>query len=397
MPETPAYRTPIDDVVVHDSGWLPLDDVHEVTALPLWELGEDPLFARLSYDEASFVAARLGGRLLTMAEVWAVWRRGVQLNPVTLWTKPTDTLYMRGFDFCERHDRRVWEQLDAIGWNGQRLVANAGKDWIHGASAGKARNGGWILAEGRAIQPGGPGSEHHGRDYTDYSQLTRVIRPIGTRPEARDVGWFGERIAGHVIGAARELGLAIQGAAVPSVALLALEIAEREAKTVREATGRNDGPVSKYFAETVRDTLGTPDDWSDDKRTGWASGWEWCAASASWCTWEAYEELLAQGYSPPMPPYARRIAVHELVSDARRRGHFHEKGSPGRPRKGDLGIYGRGGGDPTKGGIGHVGRFKTEVDGFGEYVSLDGNAGIAWGEKTRSIHDADFRGWISHE
>ena len=35
--------------------------------------------------------------------------------------------------WSERHDRKVWEQLDEMGWNGTELVFGVGKHWISGA------------------------------------------------------------------------------------------------------------------------------------------------------------------------------------------------------------------------------------------------------------------------
>lgn len=361
MTESPAYRTPIEDAAVSVHGFLPLDDAHEVTALPLLDANGDGVrFARLGYDEASSVASRLGGRLLTMAEVWAVWRRGVQLNPVTLWTKPTDTLHMRGLDFCKRHDDRVWTQLETIGWCGQRLVANAGKDWIHGASTGRARNGGWILAEGRAIQPGGPGSEHHGRNYTDYSQLTRVIRPIGTvdtdeaveptlRPWRDPTRTLGERAM--------------------TWTLAQMDLPEAE----EQPHGSNAGPyVANLLAPCVR----------NGKRLGLKAGNYCCAGSSA-----AMAAALLPGETAP---HEYRAGVVEAVADAGERfvpakavlyGSYE-------PQYGDELIWDRSvPGRPETSWWRHINRLER-LDGQTAHC-LDFNAGTnrCVTRTTRSLHD----------
>jgi peptidoglycan hydrolase-like protein with peptidoglycan-binding domain len=170
---TDVYRTPPADAVLHPSGWARVGDV-EVTCLPMLD-ALTGLFARLSYAELEAVAVRHGARLVTMDTLLDVWHAGLRLSPVTLVARQDDTRHMRGRAFCERHDVAVREQLARAGWTAGP-VANVGKQWIRGASPGKARNGGWFGANGVAIQPGGPGSEHHDRDYTDYSQLATLER-----------------------------------------------------------------------------------------------------------------------------------------------------------------------------------------------------------------------------
>jgi peptidoglycan hydrolase-like protein with peptidoglycan-binding domain len=168
------YRTDPADAVLHPSGWSRCGDV-DVLALPMVDRSTG-LFARLSYADLELVAVREGGRLVSMDTLLDVWEVGLRLEPVTLVASQADTRHMQSKAFCERHDRTVMEQLAAMQWNGQQPVANAGKQWIRGASPGKARNGGWFV-RGKAIQPGGPGSEHHDRaNYTDYSQLALLER-----------------------------------------------------------------------------------------------------------------------------------------------------------------------------------------------------------------------------
>lgn len=172
-PAPGVYRTPLSQVAPA-SRFAPLPSGGFVVSEPVRDAATG-LYARLSYSDAEALAAQYGGRLLTMPQVFEIWRIGVRLKPCTLVHKQEDFARMMGEDFARRHDECVRAQLG--GWDGSKPLANAGKDWILGASAGKARNGGWVLSEGKAIQPGGHGSEHHDRNYTDYSQLTRFWVP----------------------------------------------------------------------------------------------------------------------------------------------------------------------------------------------------------------------------
>lgn len=191
------FRSKLEDVYVHESGWWRASPILRVIKLPLLDRANKlpdgrPMFARLTTEEQEeFGRAKLGGaKLLKMDHVWLVWREGVRLDPVTLVRTAADTARMRGRDFCEAHDRRVWDQLERIGWDGTKPVANVGKDSIRRPpeavrrNPDAMRNGGWITVgpdgvagtfDDVAIQGGGDGSEHHNRRYTDYSQLSRYV------------------------------------------------------------------------------------------------------------------------------------------------------------------------------------------------------------------------------
>lgn len=252
---------------------------------------------------------------------------------------------------------------------------------------------------------GGVGGGFQRRAYdvrqSDHDEHVAALREWGPllvaeaceRIRYRSRPWWGARLARYIVEAVDNLGQAVNDAARLPLGVRALELSRIEARTVKEATGKNDGPVSKYFAKTVRDTKGTPADWTDDARTGWAPGWEWCAASATECGWMAFEQ---DGKVGAPPPHARRISVREIVEDARTVGAWRTLGHGELPKLGDLAIFGRGGGDPTKGGIGHVGRVETEADAAGRYRSLDGNAGTAWGLRDRTLGDADLKGWVAY-
>lgn len=184
---TDVFRTPVDCAIVHSSGWTRVGVV-EVVTIPLIDsrpfIGQPWItFARLSSDELEEVARREGARLPTMATLKACWDVGLRLKPVQLVGTTGDhaktaleTQAMMGKGFCDIHDRRVWEQLAAARWEGERVVANVGKHWVRPHSPGKGRNGGWFNAAGVPVQPGGPGSEWHESSYVDYSQTSVLER-----------------------------------------------------------------------------------------------------------------------------------------------------------------------------------------------------------------------------
>jgi hypothetical protein len=147
----------------------------------------------------------------------------------------------------------------------------------------------------------------------------------------------------------------------------ALEVALRElAAAVREEPpGSNDGPrVREYLAPTG--LRGVP----------------WCAAFASWCDREA------AGVSGPL---GYQASVAGLWRAAVAKGMAHT--SLSEPERGDLVIFGRSGGDPRRGGTGHVGR--VESWDATTVTSIDGNAaGDRVARVTRSR--SEVLGWVSY-
>lgn len=176
-----VFRTPVEHAIPHTSGWIRVGDV-EVLAIPLIDArpfaGQPWItFARLSSRDLEAVADREGARLTTMATLKECWSVGLRLKPVQLVHDLDDTKYMRGKGFCDVHDRQVWEQLAAAGWDGERVVANIGKNWLRNhKKPGFGRNGGWFDEHGVPVQPGGDGSEAHEDTYSDYSQIGTLER-----------------------------------------------------------------------------------------------------------------------------------------------------------------------------------------------------------------------------
>lgn len=170
------------------AGWYALPSGIEVMREPMTD-EPSGLYSRLDYDEAEALAHSMGARLISMATLAEIWRHGCRIQPVQLITGRTEseilakTRKMRGREFCETHDSLSRTYLKAAGWDrddpASKPVSGLGKHWIRGASKSKARNGGWPNAAGVFVQPGGPGSEHHDRHYTDYSQLAQFERVAG--------------------------------------------------------------------------------------------------------------------------------------------------------------------------------------------------------------------------
>lgn len=124
----------------------------------------------------------------------------------------------------------------------------------------------------------------------------------------------------------------------------ALEVA-RSQVGVQERTGTNDGPqIARYFEGCTRIVNGK------EVPTGWQEGWDWCAAFASWCGYAAADPGSA-------PPHGKRIAVWELIRDAKALNRWQEAEEWGSgPRPGDLVCWKRGGDPRKQGEPGHVSR-----------------------------------------
>ena len=110
-----------------------------------------------------------------------------------------------------------------------------------------------------------------------------------------------------------------------------------------------------------------------------------------WCAKARSSALLACLRVGERPPHGLRIAVSELVTDARLAGTWKRRGSGYAPQPGDAAILGRADGDPTAGGSGHV-RTVIMVDGD-RYVGIGGNENDEFGIAWHPIGDA--LGWIA--
>jgi hypothetical protein len=100
----------------------------------------------------------------------------------------------------------------------------------------------------------------------------------------------------------------------------------------------------------------------------------------AWCAAVQSAALLGALLPGETPPHGLRVSVRELVEDARGTGALRLPGSGYDPRPGDLAIMGRAGGDPLRGGQGHVHRV-VQLDGA-RYLAVGGNEAdsiqVAW-------------------
>jgi hypothetical protein len=94
-----------------------------------------------------------------------------------------------------------------------------------------------------------------------------------------------------------------------------------------------------------------------------------------------------------LAPHGYRISVRELVEDARALGTWRPLGAY-TPKPGDLAISARDGGDPTRGGTGHVERVESlHAD---HVVTIGGNELNTWLRSPLKLDDPALRGWICY-
>lgn len=177
MPTTPvpdtAYVTKPDDAELHPKGGLVEALGKRWTALPLIDT-RTGLFARLTWEGTQQAFERLGLRFIAPSEWQELYKsgEGILLKPCTLVRTSADQYRMRSIEFARKHDDCVWEQLNALSYDGTRVVISAGKDW----SPTRGNNYGWLQApSGKPIQPDAGAHAAEWRIYTDYSQLAKGI------------------------------------------------------------------------------------------------------------------------------------------------------------------------------------------------------------------------------
>lgn len=172
--------------------------------------------------------------------------------------------------------------------------------------------------------------------------------------------------------------------------LRALEAArEHLALGIRETPGPASTPQVSAYLEPCRrggspvagilDPSGDPLGLRDDSVA-------WCAAFASWCV-----AVSDPGLDPEEVAHGYRAAVAELVADAKARGKW--RGPTERPEFGWLAIWTRAGGDPVRGGTGHVGR--VSWIGGATFQCIEGNTSDRVAEVTHTFADDTLRGWIA--
>lgn len=347
------HLTRPEDVIVHSSGWARVTPDFEVPCIPGIDACCDlpdgrPMFARVSHETEEICNRRFGAELITMNVARAAWEIGVRLKPVQLVRTQEDTHHMMGRAFCETHDTRVWNQLDAIDWDEATPVGNIGKFWLKPTSS-NARNGGWFDPHGVPVQPGGPGSEHHGRRYTDYSQLYYPMRFVGSG-SIRDA----IRRAGQTFSALFRMFTApasVTATSSPTTFGEALLAAARADLGVREQGGHNRGPEVDAWLRAL-----------DVTPPG-----NWCAAAvAKWLR----DASAATGMTSPIPgsPGAK-ATMAQLQTVGRWHGRDTMRAAA---RSGSIVVWHRG--DPAS-WTGHIGIVET-VNEQG-MATIEGNSGPA--------------------
>lgn len=370
------YRTPVDAAEVHPAGWERLPSGAWVTRLPLLdaELGGAAL-AHLTYRDALHAAELHGARLPTRAEVYeATHVAALVLRPVTLSHGPE----MVTREHAELHDRMVAEQLATRRWDGRSLVAGAGKHWVAGASPGRARIAGWWTGT-HFIQGGF--SDVHLDTHHDYATTTVLARDTEPAVDDDTTTPIPDTDPSQVL-PARPLGER------------ALDVArEMLLQGIREVPGPGSSAQVSAFLYPAR-RGGTPVAGILDA-TGARLGLvddatAWCAAFASYCLALAIDGTDERDRAAC--PHGYRVAVAELVQDARARGTWRPSGY--RPAPGDLAIWRRAGGDPTRGGTGHVARVLS-ADALG-FRCIGGNEQDAVRESAHTWGEPSLVGWVAY-
>jgi hypothetical protein len=384
-----AHRTQPASAAI-DSGWTTLDGLGvDVIRTPLVDTAttsRGAAYARLTYRDALAWCAEndymlLGADHLEQCRAQAQ----ITLRPATL----PPTAAMGSLAWSIEHDRIVAGELARHGYDGSGIVLGIGKHWVAGAPAGRSHLMGWwvpnVAAYGSTrtgpgwVQPrpavGSRGA--HTDDHVDYSSTTLVVRPTVALHGLLDVAALTQALA-----LVRGMFLGSEPTVEPGRAIVAVAAGYAE-RGLREATGRNDGAaIAELFRGCTRNVGGR------ELPTGWASGWDWCAAFASWCVHVALGLPVGA-----VVPVGRRIAVRELVEDARACGRL-ETSRAYRPRPGDLWIGARAGGDPLLGGTGHVRVFAEHVD-ASTYRGIGGNEGNRVRDAVHRYDDATWRAWIA--
>ena len=164
----------------------------------------------------------------------------------------------------------------------------------------------------------------------------------------------------------------VEGVATLGQRALALSLAELAADVREDPSTPNDSPrIAVYRSGAMRG--------SKPLRAGPGP---WCAYGACWAAAQAGAGA----------PHGWRASVAELIADARDAGAWHPAESGYEPQPGDLACFGRAGGDPRRGGTGHVGRVeRVEAS---QVTTIDANVGDRWARVTRAR--GAVLGWIAY-
>jgi len=125
-----------------------------------------------------------------------------------------------------------------------------------------------------------------------------------------------------------------------------------------------------------------------------ADAYAWCASFASYCLALAIDGT--DDADRAACPHGYRCSVAELVADARARGTWWDDSGGYVPEPGDLAIWMRAGGDPRRGGTGHVSRVELYDRVSGTITTIGGNEGDEVRRSTHRDNDPNLVGWIAY-
>lgn len=200
------HRTRPEDTIIHDSGWVSLDDEWEVTAVPPIDsaIKDATVAARLTYADALTVAGWEGADLIHLEHVEALHALSLVGRSIEVPAFTGTPMAERTLEHSLRHDAACWAALARAGWDASRPlpVANFGKHWVHGAPSGRSWLMGWWVDDVRRYGSSrrGPGfvqgrpvlgslGPHDDRHHDDGTTTMLVRR-------RRQVGGLGRALAG---------------------------------------------------------------------------------------------------------------------------------------------------------------------------------------------------------
>jgi hypothetical protein len=392
------FRSKPENAALDVDAFAALDDEWEYTAIPVLDKSEEltdgiHICFQGTHKGGSEALKLLGLEMLTpddLERLHQLATEGRCLELPAFTGTPTAETSLAARRISDAANRAAMVRL---GWQPGSPVCNFGKVWVEGK--GRPVDRAWLMGwwvprvesygivsrHGAGFVQPRPtdGRGPHGVD-DQADDGTNLVGKRRRQPAARDV------VPKAV---PRELS------EKPSLGLRALEIARQQLLlNVREVAGPKANAQISAYLDLCRRTggprAGMP---ASDADVGLdlfgpktSDEIAWCAAGASWCC--------RQVAGVDEAPHGYRAAVHELVSDARKLGTWRALASGYVAQPGDLAISARAGGDPTKGGTGHVER--VESVGPHEVVTIGGNENNTWLRGPLSLIDPNLRGWITY-
>lgn len=318
-----VHRTIPADAVVHPSGWARFGPRSEVTRLPLIDRRATLIDGRPLFARLTYRDACDVAALFGARLPTAADLDALHLESIVLPPHPLPAgPEMTSRRYSEEHDATIWAGL--AHWDGDAPVAGVGKHWIAGAPRGRAYLMGWWAEDVRRF-----GSSRSGPGWVQQPSAPGS-------PGPHDDGHFDYATTTILV---------------------------RQADATRDTDPAPRGDLS--WLDAVMGPIRT------------VGGWLAEAVATDGAGVAAPVEL---------PPHGWRCSVAELYRDALALGTWRPAGSGYVPRVGDLLISARGGGDPTKGGTGHVERVVVAHPRFPE--TCGGNEGDTW----RRAADVDLQG-----